>query len=894
MANLFQPSLNRVTDSNGDPVPNARMYFYLTGTTTPATWYTDQAETTPGTNPLTADSSGKFTTPAYLSDTTTYRVRVTDASGTQLWPDADPVRGYDTGMVQTAAEQALGAVADAEAQVALATTQAGIATTQAGLSATARAGSEAAQGLAEDARDAAEVFRDEAEEQADLATTAVTLLPIQTNPATPTTPPSGVSSGEQYWAVDADATKLTRYLNTSGTGATISVGGKPLEAPLKPTIDAVLEPVASAAVAGTRTLTEADARKTLLVNIPVPTDDVVASLKLPSNSEEALAVGTTFKLLRTGGAPVRLVSDDAGDATVLGAERELSGDDALAYAEKVGTDDWRFYGDVQTASGELLDPGTHKILFDITDFDTLFEDAAGTVPFGGSVGDTVCYIANKGTLGGGFAAPSDVRGYTLEIIDGAYALVRAASNSCLIFSGATGNLNLAQIDLFLGIKTGTHVQNNGILLFQSATVGDTNKNDGGFVYMGANQGDLAWRMGSPAMLPEAPGSIPKYPHVLELYKPGNSATGYLSVDNQFDVSVMNPSATVTSLTTMAGALIFAARSANSPPLNLGNFGDVAFFGMVGGDAILTTDQRNAARAWMESRTYGTVPRYPALNTLADVTAARNVLIDEVFGGSGIPSTLGTMATDGSPPITGLTNLASVEKMTPGSYALRPRVFTPNSARTDVVVLIWNGHSTAMGAYAINTLTQQLLTANVTVVNMVLPSGSNDYTSGSPPQHYAATPGYDEWVGPFCIAVNTMRNRYPGAKIIVTGISGGGWASLMSAAVDARVSTNISVVGWLPEHIHQNRDYEQLLDDISGGYMNLALIAAADGRRNICRLHSLDAVGFGAAVYNQRPDAFAGLSTRATALGGYFAVSIEAVSSHSYSTNDRALVLAELP
>jgi hypothetical protein len=661
-------------------------------------------------------------------------------------------------------------------------------------------------------------------------------------------------------------------------------------------ISALVAPVPPVPIISTRSLTAADHNKRLLTEMPDLVEDGVEDVRIPSNSVAPQDLGTTFKLYWKSGAPVRVVPDDAGEAQFLGATSHIALSTAMHWVEMFQEEEnvWRVTGVWDDAAYEPLDPGTHKLLVDPSDFDTMYANAAGTVPFGGSVGDPVCAIDNKGTLGGRFAAPSDSRGYTLQIIDGAYALVRAASDSCLILPTATGNLNLAQIDLFLGIKTGTHVQNNGILLFQSATVGDTNKNDGGFVYMGANQGDLAWRMGTPAMLPEAPGSMRKYPHVLELYKPGNGATGYLSVDNQFDASVVNPSPTVTSLTTMGGALIFGARSANSPPLNLGNFGDVALFGMVGGDAILTTGQRNAARAWMESKTYGTVPRYPALNTLADVTAARNVLINEVFSGSGIPSTLGTMATDGSPPITGLTNLASVEKMTPGSYALRPRVFTPNSARTDVVVLIWNGHSTAMGTYAINTLTQQLLTANVTVVNMVLPSGSNDYTSGSPPQHYAAAPSYAEWVGPFCIAVNTMRNRYPGAKIIVTGISGGGWASLMSAAVDARVSTNISVVGWLPEHIHQNRDYEQLLDDISGGYMNLALIAAADGRRNICRLHSLDTVGFGAAVYNQRPDAFAGLSTRATALGGYFAVSIEAVAPHSYSTNDRALVLAELP
>lgn len=92
MANLFQPSLSRVTDSNGDPVSGAKMFFYLTGTTTPETWFTDHGGDVAGVNPLTADSSGQFVTPAYLDPTTIYRIRLTEADGTTLvWPDLDNV-----------------------------------------------------------------------------------------------------------------------------------------------------------------------------------------------------------------------------------------------------------------------------------------------------------------------------------------------------------------------------------------------------------------------------------------------------------------------------------------------------------------------------------------------------------------------------------------------------------------------------------------------------------------------------------------------------------------------------------------------------------------------------------------------------------------------------------
>lgn len=105
MANLFQPSLNRVLDDNGNPISGAKMNFYATGSTTAATWFTDQAGTTPGTNPLVADSTGKLA-PAYLDPDTTYRVKLTDSTGATTIFDVDPVRGYDQGAVQTAATEA--------------------------------------------------------------------------------------------------------------------------------------------------------------------------------------------------------------------------------------------------------------------------------------------------------------------------------------------------------------------------------------------------------------------------------------------------------------------------------------------------------------------------------------------------------------------------------------------------------------------------------------------------------------------------------------------------------------------------------------------------------------------------------------------------------------------
>jgi len=90
MANLWQPSIVRTTDENGDPVSGAKLYFYATGTTTPATYYLDAAGLIPGANPLVSDGDGMFV-PAFADGGTTYRIKCTNSDGSATFYDVDPV-----------------------------------------------------------------------------------------------------------------------------------------------------------------------------------------------------------------------------------------------------------------------------------------------------------------------------------------------------------------------------------------------------------------------------------------------------------------------------------------------------------------------------------------------------------------------------------------------------------------------------------------------------------------------------------------------------------------------------------------------------------------------------------------------------------------------------------
>lgn len=118
MANLFQPSLQPALDGNGATIPGAKLYFYLTGTTTLETVYTDQAGTTAATNPVVADGSALFE-PVYLDKDTTYRVILKSADDSATVYDVDPVRGFDESTAGNAtAADAVSTAADAAATAA--------------------------------------------------------------------------------------------------------------------------------------------------------------------------------------------------------------------------------------------------------------------------------------------------------------------------------------------------------------------------------------------------------------------------------------------------------------------------------------------------------------------------------------------------------------------------------------------------------------------------------------------------------------------------------------------------------------------------------------------------------------------------------------------------------
>lgn len=77
--------------SGGDSYAGGKLYFYLTGTTTLATIYTDAARTTAHANPVIADAGGVFA-PIWLNPTISYRVQLKTSADVLVY-DVDPYPG---------------------------------------------------------------------------------------------------------------------------------------------------------------------------------------------------------------------------------------------------------------------------------------------------------------------------------------------------------------------------------------------------------------------------------------------------------------------------------------------------------------------------------------------------------------------------------------------------------------------------------------------------------------------------------------------------------------------------------------------------------------------------------------------------------------------------------
>ena len=91
MSNRFFMPRASVFDINGDPISGGKLWFYEAGTSTPRATYSDAGLTVANSNPVVANSAGRFGE-IFLTPAVGYKVVLTDADDAVIWT-ADP---YDS------------------------------------------------------------------------------------------------------------------------------------------------------------------------------------------------------------------------------------------------------------------------------------------------------------------------------------------------------------------------------------------------------------------------------------------------------------------------------------------------------------------------------------------------------------------------------------------------------------------------------------------------------------------------------------------------------------------------------------------------------------------------------------------------------------------------------
>lgn len=90
MAYLFDPGIFSIEGLAGEILPGAKLYWYLSGTSTPLATYADEALTVPNANPVPANADGRF--PAMWLQPEDYKLVLKDADGVTL-TTREPISG---------------------------------------------------------------------------------------------------------------------------------------------------------------------------------------------------------------------------------------------------------------------------------------------------------------------------------------------------------------------------------------------------------------------------------------------------------------------------------------------------------------------------------------------------------------------------------------------------------------------------------------------------------------------------------------------------------------------------------------------------------------------------------------------------------------------------------
>lgn len=147
-----------------------------------------------------------------------------------------------------------------------------------------------------------------------------------------------------------------------------------------------------------------------------------------------------------------------------------------------------------------------------------------------------------------------------------------------------------------------------------------------------------------------------------------------------------------------------------------------------------------------------------------------------------------------------------------------------------------------------------------------------------------------FVEPIAVGLNYAMSTREFDHIVMLGLSGGGWATVLYAAIDPRIERSYPVAGSFPFYLREQQpksvgDFEQFLPGLDLGYLDLYLLASSAGRQQIQVFNLHDPCCFSGTLPLTYRDFIA---SQAAGLGGVFDLVIDDHPVHE--TSDRMLEL----
>ncbi len=267
-----------------------------------------------------------------------------------------------------------------------------------------------------------------------------------------------------------------------------------------------------------------------------------------------------------------------------------------------------------------------------------------------------------------------------------------------------------------------------------------------------------------------------------------------------------------------------------------------------------------------------------IRTIEDIPRKRAALIQYIWGKDGFPTNRlpDTVLTNIPSPVKHLTNLALVDEfrieMAPGLQGLAYH-FIPARASGQLVV-VHHGHACTLDddpaptdtGYGLQRTINGLLREGHGVLGIFMPhmrpgdcTGGHDamfklQTTGSPMKFF---------MEPTAISLNYLKTKsragqFPAYRAFhMTGLSGGGWATTVYAAIDPTIQCSFPVAGTIPLYLRSGGsigDREQFEPTFYGiaGYPDLYILGSCGpGRQQVQILGRRDDCCFGQAQHDAK-------------------------------------------